>query len=101
MRDDRATIRIDAATRPAEPFFSLTRSREFQRVVARTPKARLTAGSLQRLEAVSRTRCYRSFLLLRSSRNPDRRGGGRAASRSAFFRPADLGSRERDGFRPY
>ena len=44
VRDDRATIRIDAAMRPAEAFFFLTRSREFQRVVARTPEARLRQG---------------------------------------------------------
>src|SRR3989442_14122362 len=32
MRDDRATIRIDAATRPAEAVFCLPLSREFERV---------------------------------------------------------------------
>jgi len=45
MRDDRATIRIDAATTPANVFFRLTLSREFERIVAPNPEARLTARS--------------------------------------------------------
>ena len=44
-RDERATIRIDAATRPADVFFRLTLSREFERVVGPNPEARLTARS--------------------------------------------------------
>src|SRR3989442_10734077 len=41
MRRERATIRIDAASRPAETVFRLTRSREFERVGHPNPEARL------------------------------------------------------------
>jgi len=45
MRNDRATIRIDAATGRADVFFRLTPSRGFERVGGPNPEARLTARS--------------------------------------------------------